>query len=151
MDKEERLLDMVAYWQRLYEEEKKLEEGKSYRVAYKVFLTASLMRSNCCGMYNTLFVRTLEHESLRLARPDGVTSPTYCQSRMFSPYALARMRALKGLACHARVTSASSHALPEQGEALTSPACRACGRASPFRTRLWLRQSFSSRTLFSSQ
>lgn len=36
LDKDERLLDMVSYWQRLYEEEKKLPENKSYRVAYKV-------------------------------------------------------------------------------------------------------------------
>jgi hypothetical protein len=36
LDKDERVLDMVSYWQRLYEEEKKLPENKSYRVAYKV-------------------------------------------------------------------------------------------------------------------
>ena len=35
LEKEERLLDMVAYWQRLFNEEKKAESN-SYRMAYKV-------------------------------------------------------------------------------------------------------------------
>ena len=43
-----------------------------------------------------------------------------------------RMRALKGLACCARVTPVSSHASPYLDEALTSPACHACGCATCF-------------------
>jgi hypothetical protein len=42
------------------------------------------------------------------------------------------MHALKGLACRARVTPASSHASTCPGKALTSSACHACGCASPF-------------------
>jgi hypothetical protein len=38
LEKDERLLDMVAYWQRLFQEEKKSTENKSYRVAFKVRL-----------------------------------------------------------------------------------------------------------------
>ena len=52
---------------------------------------------------------------------------------MLSPYAYVHMHALKGLACRAHATLASSHALPCSGEALTLlSACHARGFASPF-------------------
>jgi hypothetical protein len=53
----------------------------------------------------------------------------YCKYGKFALNARVRKRALKGLACRARVTLASSHASPCLGEALTSPACRACCEA----------------------
>ncbi len=56
---------------------------------------------------------------------------------MFSPYAQLRMHALKGLACHSRVTTASSHASPCSGEVLTSAACHTFGCTSPFRACSW--------------
>jgi hypothetical protein len=55
----------------------------------------------------------------------------YRRYHMFSPFAHVRMRALKGLACRAHVTAASSHASPCSGEAFTLPACHACGSTSP--------------------
>ena len=54
---------------------------------------------------------------------------------VFASYSYVRVHALKGLACRARVTSASLHASPCSCEALTSPACHACGCPSSFRTR----------------
>jgi hypothetical protein len=67
----------------------------------------------------------------------GIPSSRICITLIFSPYARVRMRALKGMACCARVTPASLHASPCSGEALTSPACRACGCGSPFRACFW--------------
>ncbi len=63
---------------------------------------------------------------LRRHRQIGANTLCVC------PYAHVRMRALKGLACRARVTPASSHASPCSGEALMLPACYACGCASLF-------------------
>ena len=67
----------------------------------------------------------------------GMCVCMYREYRRSSPYAFMRMRmhTLKGMACRTRITLASSHASPEQREALTSPACHARGCASPFRLR----------------
>ncbi len=48
-------------------------------------------------------------------------------------YAHVRKHVLKGMACHSRVTPASSHASPCSSEALALPASHARGCANPLR------------------
>ena len=77
----------------------------------------------------------------------AVVSPSLCFDMFLSYYrcnpmfshmlTCICMRSKKDGRNRARVTPASSLASPCSGEALTSPACRACGCASPFRTRFW--------------
>ena len=63
------------------------------------------------------------------------TANTICFLHMRS--CVPDMRALKGLACCLRATLASLHASHCSGEALTSPACHACGCVSFFRACVW--------------
>ena len=68
-------------------------------------------------------------------QPTGETKAGTVSEAMLYANAHMLMHALKGLACRARVTPASLHALPCSGEALASPASLACGCAKPFRAR----------------